>query len=1414
MSLFLVGLSDKPRADPLQDRKQICDGRQRFRWEKGTKPEEQLTHGLLSALCSLRKGAAYHAVIIWSAAGTTNSELWKNAAKDDNILRVLESFALDDSVDLSSRVNAIDALGDLARYAGKTDGERTVVTLLARKSLDPVIISAALRSISIIAPDKLAEFALGTLMVIPNTQFLDFIIALPRSRQPISEVDFRNAIQRLDRLDLEAARERDLQLRKKIASARLSLLGIATKYPQATRIALAPMLLASVPRRSTLTLLELESTSKRQLAIQSFGSTRSPGTLLSLLQIFSPEDDENEQIASAISGALNKIGLDKIRAYPNPSVRGTIPTLLSKWNVASLRALSIELQGIVAAPDSISTRDAEAQSSYKLLLSQLTTEQGESRAHLLKRLLLIIAKADDLDTDELASALKASPSARNADLKVIRAVAEANDESSSSAVTLIGELDDFSTRHDDILSLRRLVRQNKGTESEGSALDLLQEWMTDTWVSDKDKEAHAILLREMIRAEETSIEAKAIDLLYSTPEMRAFASDMTPLRDVLLRRKGSDADEKALSILAKRGDPTDYELIRSLIDPDYDKTIAAMQAAREQKITGTAPNLKKVLAARRTQDQVREALDTVAVLHVRDAVDEVLQTVLISETEELRVKSRPFFREEIAARGPQDHKSDDLVRKALDVLLELDKTQKFSDDERNRVGKGLINRLTQEADSEIAVQLAVTLGAIRYTNALSEVLTAISRPDSSIEAQRAKRQAEGLGKGLLGLVGSPIPTVLPILRATRRNSFEEPRFRGAAHLAGGDDPRAEALIAALGPEAPFQAYVEGLERSRFIDSLEAFVAAYQLPDTTIEDKTEITERARELAGKWCAATPSQESSFLEAAFNYFHRFWTAATAPLQKDCTVRDVAEPLSKLASLSGDDTLKRLATPSMFLQLVKEYWHILLIHPLAWLALMLFYPRSKTIQSMFFWNRWGRMFLGLFYVHFLVTYVPPIRRRLLQPLEPDLLDGAGTRMDEPEPFFADIHVTDGNRDLGVALNVLLGKSNEAAGLKFAAGPVLVSGASGLGKSALLRQYSRKLRAARRSTVVFLTASACAQGVQAAVLERLKINAPSEDNYIRTLVHTGGLVIVIDGVNEVDAETRVKIATFVSTNRRGRIVLATQPSVWGSESIPRLELQPLAPDQIEAFLEVYDSTRPDNSTIEKQEYLTGVHTFSTAALALADDKRRSLLSRPVMLTIVSRLVWLGEEPQLDNLVEQIVTLAEVRHTYFSQGVEFPRQAFSDYIWERSMQSQTRNFPHGDFTSCWVALTDQRLAQPSGPKNPDNLAEEYAFTHELFLAFYLSAALFPSNLAEVLHRSRNGESLPENKIRWQAALDKVEQFRSAFLYFGDTGSEEDVRAFAGVWKTRWLETNDRFYREFEMRLDKRFPSQVVFAAAA
>jgi len=107
---------------------------------------------------------------------------------------------------------------------------------------------------------------------------------------------------------------------------------------------------------------------------------------------------------------------------------------------------------------------------------------------------------------------------------------------------------------------------------------------------------------------------------------------------------------------------------------------------------------------------------------------------------------------------------------------------------------------------------------------------------------------------------------------------------------------------------------------------------------------------------------------------------------------------------------------------------------------------------------------------------------------------------------------------------------------------------------------------------LAFLHARGCAEGVPEAIAQATK--GVQDPRFFESMIFTGSLAVIIDGLNEVPAEVTGKVLEFLKRNARdGNILVSTQPLEWGDKDGPPvpgaliLELLPLDRIRMESFL-------------------------------------------------------------------------------------------------------------------------------------------------------------------------------------------------------------------------------------------------------
>ncbi|OUL28879.1 hypothetical protein BV375_17355 [Nostoc sp. 106C] len=112
------------------------------------------------------------------------------------------------------------------------------------------------------------------------------------------------------------------------------------------------------------------------------------------------------------------------------------------------------------------------------------------------------------------------------------------------------------------------------------------------------------------------------------------------------------------------------------------------------------------------------------------------------------------------------------------------------------------------------------------------------------------------------------------------------------------------------------------------------------------------------------------------------------------------------KAAGFTEADTLKSKIDN---LEIWKWFFlakNIILIHFAIWLSLILAYPKFTQVLAPLFWHPWARRILGFGYIGLLLTWVPWLRQRLLQPFTPLLLADAGLDNFVEQAYFGESFV------------------------------------------------------------------------------------------------------------------------------------------------------------------------------------------------------------------------------------------------------------------------------------------------------------------------------------------------------------------------------------------------------------------------
>lgn len=390
-----------------------------------------------------------------------------------------------------------------------------------------------------------------------------------------------------------------------------------------------------------------------------------------------------------------------------------------------------------------------------------------------------------------------------------------------------------------------------------------------------------------------------------------------------------------------------------------------------------------------------------------------------------------------------------------------------------------------------------------------------------------------------------------------------------------------------------------------------------------------------------------------------------------------------------------------------------------LFWVTFLFVFPWSRTVQAIFFWNPRVRGMVSLGAVP-LMLHLPPLRRHLLRPFREKLLEEARLEALPDLGFFGDVRVRHGDGPARTITDVLPGLS----------GAVVLRGDAGLGKTSILRQLASQ----QRRPVVFLQARDCADGVEAAVLDH--IGRIQEEGFVRGAIHTGGLLVLIDGLNEVSVEIRMKISDLLKRRIRGDIVVATQPIEWEPPAGVRVyDLLPLDREATRRFLVSRPVAADPTHLVHGPAFETAVDCFITGALDQAPgegerEAAKIILSNPFDLTLAADLLARGHMPAATGLIDAAFRLADEggpgEPGYRAKaGVPFPLVAFGRHAVQ--MRLEDRNwFQPGEFEAEQPCLIHQRmLVQRSVMAwrgREGEAPERVIFRHDRIWDFFMAAA--------------------------------------------------------------------------------------------
>ena len=539
-----------------------------------------------------------------------------------------------------------------------------------------------------------------------------------------------------------------------------------------------------------------------------------------------------------------------------------------------------------------------------------------------------------------------------------------------------------------------------------------------------------------------------------------------------------------------------------------------------------------------------------------------------------------------------------------------------------------------------------------------------------------------------------------------------------AHVATGADAKkegSEVLLAWLGRPAalPLDSVVDNPTQAQKVLQL----LTNNWPALSKEPRArEEAENAAMAAAEAACRTPGETSNLVDFAHASLawlrdlpiegpvHRCWT-----LEQKATVEKLLADFKEAHSTHEKALAEHLKSED-FAPVGLWLTRSLVAWTLFWIAFLFAFPWSRTIQAIFFWNPRARQFFSAGFVPLLLLILPPLRRRLLAPFRDDLVAPARLEDLPRLGYFAD-----GRARVNGGEPVPLTRLQ--SGLR---GVAVLQADSGLGKTSLLRETAAKAK----RPVAFLHARDCADGVDFAISR--VIHDVQETGFVRSLVHTRALIVIIDGLNEVSADTREKIGAFARDMSKGDVIVATQPIEWRPPPNSRIvELLPLDRREATAFIESRPVGADANQPCHGSAYKAAVQKFVSRALdeapsELERETAALMLSNPFDLAFAAELLARGRMPSPTALIDEGFRLADERFREIAKA-PFPPEVFGRRA--VTMRLEDRNWLNPDeFNAEASCLLEQRLLVSRAVKGAQGVIDRRLFRHDRVWDFFIASA--------------------------------------------------------------------------------------------
>jgi len=230
--------------------------------------------------------------------------------------------------------------------------------------------------------------------------------------------------------------------------------------------------------------------------------------------------------------------------------------------------------------------------------------------------------------------------------------------------------------------------------------------------------------------------------------------------------------------------------------------------------------------------------------------------------------------------------------------------------------------------------------------------------------------------------------------------------------------------------------------------------------------------------------------------------------------------------------------------------------------------------------------------------------------------------------------------------------------------------------------------------------------------------------------------MVIVDGLNEVAADTREKIGAFARDMSKGDVIVATQPIEWRPPpNSCAVELLPLNRSEPTAFIESRPVGADPNQPCHGLAYKAAVQNFVSRALdeARSEFERETaelMLSNPFDLAFAAELLARGRMPSPTALADEAFRLADERYLQIAK-IAFPLEAFGQHAVKMRLEDRNRLNPD-EFTAEASCLLEQRLLVSRAMNGTQGVVDRLLFRHDRVWDFFVAAvfAVYPDLWAE------------------------------------------------------------------------------------